>query len=367
MGELRKSTDAKETSADGRLLNESQSFSIKAEDSRSLYQRRNNDSTSSLAFLPNLLIDSQTRDILNERTVRTAYDAIKIDGVGNASLVASDSSSVVFSYGPNSGDRFEWQGDRLSRIITPDKTYTYDAARDLWSIKNVNGSAMLNEDSVVKTHTARFSSGSFDKTFELSGAITLGRLSEKYQEFLLEANRVNAYLSPEKTAELKAKLEVREGVCPEPYIDSRGIPTVGIGFNLIKYGARERIESVGADYDGLLKSAGAPRANKDFCLTPDQMNKLFKGDLADAFKETLDVYPRFEAHPDSVRDVLVDLTFNMGGGKLKEFRRFNQAIDNGNYAQAAEFLRQSKYYEQTKTRAVANVATLQTAGARGGN
>jgi GH24 family phage-related lysozyme (muramidase) len=336
-------------------------FSINSKDSSSLYQSRTSDRKSEVC-LPGL--DIVGPSILGDKNIRTAYGAIKIDADGNASLFDADGKSIVFSYGPNKGDKFEWQGDVLKRIITSDRTLTFDSERDLWSIKLVNGSVLSREDAQVKGHSARFISGSFEKTFELNGAITLGRLNDNYQQFLLEVKRVNAYLSPEKTAEMKAKLEVREGICPEPYLDSRGIPTVGIGFNLIKSGARERIESVGADYDGLLRSATAPSERKDFCLTSEQINGLFKSDLADAFKETLTVYPRFEMHPDSVRDVLVDLTFNMGGAKLKEFRRFNMAIENRNYPQAAEFLRQSKYYEQTKTRAVANVATLQSASVK---
>jgi GH24 family phage-related lysozyme (muramidase) len=39
---------------------------------------------------------------------------------------------------------------------------------------------------------------------------------------------------------------------PKVYLDSRGIKTIGHGFNLERTGARAAIKAVGADYDRIL-------------------------------------------------------------------------------------------------------------------
>ena len=55
------------------------------------------------------------------------------------------------------------------------------------------------------------------------------------------------------------------------YKDPKNIPTIGIGFNLIKPGAKEQIEGVGADYNAVL--------NGSQCLNATQILMLFKEDM----------------------------------------------------------------------------------------
>ena len=52
------------------------------------------------------------------------------------------------------------------------------------------------------------------------------------------------------------------------YKDTRGIPTIGIGYNLENPGARSAIAAVGADYDSILSGAT--------CLTDKQVMELFE-------------------------------------------------------------------------------------------
>ena len=52
------------------------------------------------------------------------------------------------------------------------------------------------------------------------------------------------------------------------YKDSRGIPTIGIGYNLNNPGARAALAAVGANYDSIMSGAS--------CLTDAQVMELFE-------------------------------------------------------------------------------------------
>lgn len=301
----------------------------------------------------------------SKRSLTTDYGTVTIDmQTGAARLFAPDGEKVIFSYRPSAADeKFVWSGDVLTQIVTPDKTYSYDDKKEVWSIVNKG----LMSDTVAgqtKVHCAHFKSGQVEQTYELTGAVTVKRLADQYQQFLAEARVINAYLTPSKIAELQAHFELREDSCPAAYLDSRRIPTVGIGFNLIKDGARQRIAEVGADYDTLLRDASCPAGKKQTQLSPEQISALFQKDLLDATRDAVSLYPDLTGHPQKVQDVLVDLSFNMGGSKLREFERFNAAIGRHDYKQAAAYLAASRYAEQTGTRAEANIAALRECGDR---
>ena len=71
------------------------------------------------------------------------------------------------------------------------------------------------------------------------------------------------------------------------YIDTRGHPTVGIGYNLDNSGARAAIAAVGADYDKV-------RAGTQ-CLTDTQIMRLFE--------------PSYQSAVSSARDCGFKMTF----------------------------------------------------------
>jgi len=332
---------------------------------------RNWDALSRTSYVQAGVMVGRMDDILPKVEFISLPVSIAVDGgtmtvdakTGAASLMSEDGQRRVFSYSPaGADDRFEWKKNVLSKIVTPTQTFTYDADKALWLVKNEPSFSPAAYDSQSKVHCAHFKSGEVEKTFELSGAVTIERLAASYKQFVDEARVINAYLTPEKKAELQDHFKLREDECPSAYLDSRRIPTVGIGFNLIKSGARERIAEVGADYDTIVRDASCPIAKKQVQLSKEQITALFQKDLLDATKDAVSLYPDLTAHPPKVQDVLVDLSFNMGASKLSEFERFNAAIKRHRYSEAASYLAASKYAEQTGTRAEANIAALKECG-----
>jgi len=125
---------------------------------------------------------------------------MKVDTkTGAASLVSDDGKRVVFSYSPaGENDRFAWSGNVLSKIVTPTQTFSYDAEKEVWLVKNTPSLSPSAYDSQSKVHCAHFKSGEVEQTFELAGAVTIERLAETYKKFVDGAKMINAYLSKEK-------------------------------------------------------------------------------------------------------------------------------------------------------------------------
>jgi GH24 family phage-related lysozyme (muramidase) len=65
-----------------------------------------------------------------------------------------------------------------------------------------------------------------------------------------------------------AFIKDHEGYRPHVYNDSRGIPTIGIGLNLLRPDAKKIAAQAGADYDAILSGKQT--------LTDDQVKELFK-------------------------------------------------------------------------------------------
>ncbi len=70
------------------------------------------------------------------------------------------------------------------------------------------------------------------------------------------------------------RMKENEGYSKSMYLDTKGLPTIGIGFNLARSDARAKITAVGANYDLIM----AHKQN----LTDAQIRTLFNGDMAQA-------------------------------------------------------------------------------------
>lgn len=119
-----------------------------------------------------------------------------------------------------------------------------------------------------------------------------------------------------------AQLPIDEGTYSKPYKDSLGILTIGIGRNLERG------------------------------LRPDEIQFLFKNDLALADLTARNVYMTFDKLSDNRKAVLVNLAFNMGQARLSGFTKTLAAIVAGDYDTAANEMLASKWAVQVGLRAV---------------
>lgn len=128
--------------------------------------------------------------------------------------------------------------------------------------------------------------------------------------------------APRWIEKLKSYLRRHEGLRLKPYTDTTGHATIGYGRNL---------------------TDGIDEEEAEFLLCRDstravQQARLIFGAL-------------FEQLSDVRKVVVADMCFNLGGGGVRQFRKFVAAVAEGNFEAAATEMLNSRWAEQVGTRA----------------
>ena len=141
---------------------------------------------------------------------------------------------------------------------------------------------------------------------------------------------------------LKAQLVKHEGKKNHVYKDTEGHPTIGVGFNLDRSGARAKIEALGLDY------AKVKAGTQD--LTDEQVYKMLDGDMDTAIADSKSVFPKFTDLSDVRQRVIVDMVFNLGKSKFLGFKKLIDAVKADDFAKAADEMKDSTWYTQVGQR-----------------
>ena len=130
------------------------------------------------------------------------------------------------------------------------------------------------------------------------------------------------------------QLKIDEGVEYEIYEDHLGYPTFGVGHLIL-----ESDEEFG-------RPVGTP-------VTEERVRACFERDLDTSIGECRTLYGEgtFGDLPDEVQQILVNMMFNMGRPRLSGFKKFNAAIEAGDWTEAAKEGRDSRWYDQVTNRA----------------
>lgn len=146
------------------------------------------------------------------------------------------------------------------------------------------------------------------------------------------------YLNDEQCDILFKELKLDEGYRLKVYKDSKGIKTVGVGFNIQ---AHDTLPIIGRK----LTRVGE-KINDSECL------KLFKYSLESVALEPLDLHlPVLTKQLDQVRlRALINLCFNMGWGTLSQFKQTLSHLQAKNYSMVRECLKNSLWYKQVASR-----------------
>lgn len=124
-----------------------------------------------------------------------------------------------------------------------------------------------------------------------------------------------------------------EGVVYHIYLDHLKKPTFGVG---------HLIRSKDPEYK---KPLGTPVDQK-------RVWSVFMSDLQKHIEEAESLYGKYwNDFPGEVQEILINMTFNMGKGRLGKFRRMFAALKEHNWKEAAKEGRDSKWFRQVPTRA----------------
>jgi lysozyme len=139
-------------------------------------------------------------------------------------------------------------------------------------------------------------------------------------------------MSPESKTRVMEQLKIDEGIVHEIYLDHLGLPTCGIGHLILK---------TDPEYG---EEVGTPVSNS-------RCEELFKKDLEIALSECVMLYPEWMDFPEEVKEILVNMMFNMGRPRLSKFKKMNAALAESDWVTASVEGRDSRWYNQVGARA----------------
>jgi lysozyme len=121
---------------------------------------------------------------------------------------------------------------------------------------------------------------------------------------------------------LRALLLKHEGLRLKPYKDTQGFLTIGVG---------RCIETTG--------------------ITENEAMIMLEGDISKVVSYCRDAFPWFNALCDTRQNVICSMVFNLGAARFSEFKKMIKAVEEMDYATAANEMMLSMWAAQVCSRA----------------
>ena len=131
---------------------------------------------------------------------------------------------------------------------------------------------------------------------------------------------------------LRDQLKIDEGCVNSVYLDHLNLPTVGIG-HLVTEWDNEYGKPVGTE------------------VSEDRVNELFDQDVQVTIDECKLLYNNFDELPEEAQQIIANMMFNMGRPRLSRFHKMKRAVDAGDWEEAGNQMKDSRWYDQVTTRA----------------
>ena len=133
------------------------------------------------------------------------------------------------------------------------------------------------------------------------------------------------------TDRLRQQLEIDEGCKYVIYLDHLNLPTHGIG-HLILESDPEYGQPVGTP------------------VSEDRVIECFEKDLESVQKDCYRLYDDFDDLPEAVQEIIANMLFNMGLGRMKAFKGMKRNVDARQWDKAADEMVDSRWYNQVGER-----------------
>ena len=162
----------------------------------------------------------------------------------------------------------------------------------------------------------------------------------------------------------KSLIEHWEGRMPCVYLDSKGIKTIGVGYNMNNKEAPAVFRSIGADFEKFYNGPVTPskqkcNCNAVPCLTQQQVNKLFDISVKTAIGDAAKVISTFSSLCCPVQNVMVDMAFTLGLSRFLPFTLFSSLVEREFWKAAGDDLTVSKWcVHDSPRRCLSDAATV---------
>ena len=131
---------------------------------------------------------------------------------------------------------------------------------------------------------------------------------------------------------LRKQLEIDEGVKYEIYNDHLGLATFGIGHLVIP-----------SD-----EEYGKPLGTR---ISEERVRECFDRDVQSVLRDCKLLYKDFDELPEEVQQIVANMMFNMGYGRLSKFKGMKAGVDAKDWNKAADEMVDSRWYNQVTNRA----------------
>jgi len=145
------------------------------------------------------------------------------------------------------------------------------------------------------------------------------------------------------TDRLREELKIDEGCKYEIYLDHLGLPTFGIG-HLVTERDPEYQKEVGTVVDEI------------------RVNEVFEQDIQVTVDECKILFVDWSNLPEEVKLITANMMFNMGRPRLSKFKKMIQAIKDGDWLEAANQMKDSRWYKQVTNRADRLISRMKAIG-----
>ena len=142
---------------------------------------------------------------------------------------------------------------------------------------------------------------------------------------------------------LREELKTDEGCKYEIYLDHLGLPTFGIG-HLVTERDPEYQKEVGTVVDEI------------------RVNEVFEQDIQVTVDECKILFVDWTNLPEEVKLITANMMFNMGRPRLSKFKKMIQAIKDGDWLEAANQMKDSRWYKQVTNRADRLISRMKAIG-----
>ena len=157
---------------------------------------------------------------------------------------------------------------------------------------------------------------------------------------------------------IEEQLILHEGLRLEVYKCPAGYWTIGVGRNLESKPLRKEEQEYIFKRSGLTPDE-VIEVLKERGITKDEALFLLANDIEDAVKD-LSNFDWFEDLDPIRKKVVIDMWYNLGPTKFRQFKRMIAALARGDYKAAAAEMVDSAWYHQVGTRARRLVKMMKT-------
>ncbi len=163
--------------------------------------------------------------------------------------------------------------------------------------------------------------------------------------------------------DIKAYITKHEGERLWAYKDSLGIWTMGVGFNIERDGANDAMKKAGIDPDmiwaAIEEAKKAGKAVTSPLINHSQSMALLDADVTACIDDLrVGLFPMFYKMPEPARMVLMDLRFQLGPSRLRQFKNTLKAFTESRWKDAGAGIKASAMYKQVPVRCDENIALL---------